>query len=158
MKIKRTKKGDLYIGLNAPGSGMHVSKHASGHVHIKDNKGKLHIDRPTSLAKAFDNKDIIEGIEKQNMVMGVVGICPLAYNIVVLDLTLNPSIWEGNLKKMCMGLHELTGGGICPYDTGLMCMWAGFCRAGKDPMPYVCQVHGKLVPHYYLGGKEVSII
>lgn len=138
MKFKRRNCGDIYIGFKLNNIiPYHVSVHKSGHVHVKSNDDKIHIDRPKSIADVIKRSNFENHLE--NKLTGTIGECPKDYDVLTLDVALNPNILNSDvyysfLKDVgkLMGLGKNIDG-TCPYDLGLICMWASFCIDGLNP-------------------------
>jgi hypothetical protein len=158
MRVKKSKKGDVYIGFkSAEGEPMHVSKHKSGALHIKTSDGKWQLNRPKNLAPLFDRDDILQTITSGKHIYGLVGNCPRKYDIVALDIAMHPTLLEGGLEDMCKRLHKFFEGGICPDDPGLLCMWAGFCKRKVNPEPYANAIRTGNMQNLPKWPKEVSV-
>jgi hypothetical protein len=132
VKIKRSRQGDKYIILKTP-SGMHISVHRSGHVHLKDEK--FHVDIEGIRKFYLSSPKLEEILQKKDTL--VCRPCERYPDCICLDLLLNPELIEHkSYGDVCLNLQKLVGGGPCPFYDGVLCIWRGFCVGGLDPSPY----------------------
>ena len=91
VKIKKKQKGDRYIIIEKPNSGMHISIHRNGHTHLKDKSG-LHVDKEDITKVLLSIPGIEEKlIEKESL---IVIPCEKYPACICLDLFLNPFLLE----------------------------------------------------------------
>lgn len=131
MKIIK-KKREKYIIVKKADKGLHISVHKSGHVHVK-NKTGLHVDVEGQPAIALKEVDL------EKLKSTLTGIpCEKYPDCICIDLTLNPYLIEEGLGELCIALQNFFNGGLCPiHPQGKLCKWAGFCKRGIDPTPFV---------------------
>jgi|Deesub1362B_J571_1020462.scaffolds.fasta_scaffold03849_6 hypothetical protein len=136
VKIRKNKKGDKYIIIEKEKNGLHISVHKSGHVHVKSDKLGIHSDVKSETVRKFLLHPQTEPLILDHTLKTTP--CDKYPECICVHLEMNPQLIEsGEYGKLCIKLKKLIGGGPCPEYGGTFCMWAGFCRRGIDPTPYV---------------------
>lgn len=133
VKVRRSKKGGKYVVVEIPESGLHISIHRSGHVHVKDKTG-LHADIEGDRRLYFLSPNLEKFLLNEDLMFRP---CEKYPDCICLDLILNLKLIENkSYGELCRQLKKFFKGGPCPVFHGILCMWSGFCKADLDPSPY----------------------